>query len=283
LGKGAENKIMKSINLAKKHLPELIVGSLFLLSYLPTFLWMGDRWFAKDSYYSHGILVPFVTGYLIWQRRKDLARTSKKSSALAVPLVISGVLIHLGSSIFRVYFTSAFSILIVLAGIILHFYGVKILRKIVFPLSFLFFMMPLPLIVIVNISFQMKLFAAEIARKVLQEMGFVVMREGSIIRMQHAYVIVDDVCSGLRSLISLAALGSIFAYWLKAPMWRRVLLFFSTIPIAVVTNVCRVVFLSAVSEIWGPQYASGFVHDLTGFLVFALAFVMLYAVMKLME
>jgi len=129
----------------------------------------------------------------------------------------------------------------------------------------------------------MKLFAANISEVVLNNMGLRAMRQGSIIYMQHTQVIVDDVCSGLRSLISLGALGSIFAFWLKAPMWKRILLFVSTIPIAVITNVCRVVFLSFVSEVWGAQYATGFVHDASGFMVFALAFVLLYGVSKVIE
>ena len=114
-------------------------------------------------------------------------------------------------------------------------------------------------------------------------MGFSVVRDGSILRLPHAYVIVDDVCSGLRSLISLTALSSIFAYGFKGNALKKITVFVLAIPIAVVTNVCRVVFLSFVSEVWGPQYATGFVHDLSGFLVFALAFVMLYAVVKILE
>jgi len=98
----------------------------------------------------------------------------------------------------------------VLFGLVLHFYGGRVLRKILFPGSFLFFMMPLPLVVIVNISFKMKLFAANIATDLLNWIGLYAVQEGSIIKMASAYVIVDDVCSGLRSLIALAALGSIF-------------------------------------------------------------------------
>ena len=101
--------------------------------------------------------------------------------------------------------------------------------------------------------------------------------------MRSAYVVVDDVCSGLRSLISLTALGSIFAYWMKTSPIKRTILFLSTIPIAIVTNVCRIIFLSTVSDIWGPQYAVGLIHDLSGMIVFGLAFVLLFVVGKLLE
>lgn len=267
----------------KKNAQLVVVAAAFLLTYFPTLLWMWDRWFSRDSYYSHGILVPFVTGYLIWQKREELMKIAPQSSPWGFVLIVAGLMIHVLSSILRIYFSSGFSMLVVIVGIILHFFGKDILRKILFPVAFLFFMMPLPLVVIVNISFKMKIFAAKIAAYILNEMGLRAIREGSIIKMPHTHVIVEDVCSGLRSLISLAALGSIFAYWLNGPITKRMFLFLMTIPIAIVTNVCRVVFLASVSEIWGSQYAEGFVHDASGFMVFGLAFILLYAVGKLIE
>jgi len=129
----------------------------------------------------------------------------------------------------------------------------------------------------------MKLFAASIATGLLNQMGLEAIQEGSIIKLRHATVIVDDVCSGLRSLISLTALGSIFAYWLKGGVVKKIFIFLSTIPIAIITNVCRVVVLSSIGEIWGAKYATGFIHDATGYLVFALAFIMLYLVGRILE
>ena len=282
-GQEARDFMKKIRELLKECFPEILLGTLVVWAYFPTFVWMWDRWVAKDSYYSHGMLVPFVSAYLIWQKRPELARMTLCPDRRGVRLIVFGVFVHVVSSLFRVYFSSAFSLLLVLPGIIMLLYGQKILREVIFPIFFLFFMFPLPIVVVVNISFQMKIFAAEIAQKCLQNMGFAAMRDGSILRMPHAHVVVEDVCSGLRSLISLAALGSIFAYWLKASLWRRVFLFFLTVPIAVITNVFRIVFLSAISEIWGPQAATGFIHDLSGFSVFALAFVLLYSVMRVIE
>lgn len=279
----------------------LFISLIFLLTYIPTFIWMWDRWWARDSYYSHGILVPFVTGFLIWQKREELKKIKIQESPWGLRLIILGIIIHMISAVFRIYFSSGFSMLIVLCGFILYFFGTEVFKKVWFPVAFLFFMMPLPMVVITNLSFKLKLFAANIATVLLNNMGILAIREGSVIRMRHAYVIVDDVCSGLRSLISLTALGSIFAYWLnvpivtlaatssmfaywiKAPITKRIILFLTTIPIAIITNVCRVLVLSLVSEIWGAEYATGFVHDATGFMVFALAFILLLGVTKLIE
>ena len=268
----------------KNNFKQLSISAIFLLTYTPTLIWMWDRWFARDSYYSHGILIPFVVGYLIWQERESLKKIKLKESRWAIPLIILGILIHILSALFRIYFTSGYSMIIVLIGLILYFYGSAVLSKIWFPVCFLVFMIPFPEVVITNISFRMKIFAAQIATYILNyHMRIPAIREGSLIKMRNAYVMVDDVCSGLRSLISLTALGSIFAFWLKGPVWKKIILFLSTIPIAIITNVCRIIFLSTVSEVWGPQYAEGFVHDASGFLVFGLAFVLLFSVARLIE
>lgn len=267
----------------KSYVKQFSITILFLLTYVPTFIWMWDRWFARDSYYSHGILIPFVVVFLVWQKREDLASIKKISSGWGMFLIITGMLMHIFASLMRVYFISGFSMLIVLVGLILFFYGFAVFKKILFPILFLVFMIPVPLVIITNISFKMKIFAAKIATDILNNAGIPALREGSLIHMRNAQIVVDDVCSGLRSLISLMALGSIFAYWMKSSIVRKYLLFIITIPIAIVTNVARIIFLSSIAEIWGPKYAVGFIHDASGFLVFALAFILLFVAGRILE
>ncbi|MBN1870054.1 MAG: exosortase/archaeosortase family protein [Candidatus Omnitrophica bacterium] len=285
MGKGERERgldiMVKTV--LKNHLKLLCAAAVFLFSYVPTFIWMWDRWFARDSYYSHGVLVPFVTAFLIWQKRGELTSTEKSESGWGMPLIVAGMLLHIFASLLRVYFVSGFSMLIVLAGLILYFYGLAVFQKILFPVLFLVFMVPMPLIIITNVSFQMKIFAAKIAAGILNNIGIPALRQGSLIIMRNAQVVVDDVCSGLRSLISLMALGSIFAYWMKSSAVKKYVLFAATIPIAVLTNVARIIFLSSIAEIWGPQSAIGFIHDASGFLVFALAFILLYVMVRILE
>src|SRR3989338_739155 len=226
-------KSMLMKTLWQHYFREIVLAAVFLLNYIPTLFWLWDRWFARDSYYSHGILVPFMTGYLIWQKRDILKGQSPVSSPWGIRLVAVGIFIHLASSYLKVYFTSGLSMLVVIAGIVLFLHGEKRFKTMAFPLAFLFFMIPLPMIVITNISFQLKLFAALIATNILNHLRLPAINEGSVIIMEHAHVIVDDVCSGLRSLISLTGLGTIFAYWMKGNLIKKGLLFVSTIPIAI--------------------------------------------------
>jgi exosortase len=173
--------------------------------------------------------------------------------------------------------------IIVLFGLILHFYGSKMLKELGFPISFLAFMIPLPMVLITNLSFRLKIFAAQIAVSALNDMGLYCVRHGSTIILRHAYVVVEDACSGLRSLITLMALGSIFAYLMRSSSLKKTILFLSTIPIAVITNVGRIIFLAFISEIWGTKFAMGPIHEASGLIVFLGAFCLLYVVLKVME
>jgi exosortase len=260
-----------------------ILFFLFILAYLPTWQWMGERWFERDSYYSHGILIPFLTALLIWQKRHVLKKIKIKPSPWGLRLFITGIIIHFLSLLFRVYFTSGFSMIIVLAGFVLCVYGEEMLKEILFPVIFLIFMVPLPLVTVINISFQLKLLSAQMATGLLNLINIPAVQQGSYIRMAHATVVVEDVCSGLRSLIALMALGALFAYWMKSGKLKKTILFFSSIPIALITNMFRIMALAIISECWGPRYITGFVESFFGFLVFALAFLLLSRVEKLLK
>jgi exosortase len=260
-----------------------LISVLLLVIYSPTIWWMVDRWNAKDSYYSHGFLVPFVSLYVLWVKREDYARLKLKPSSWGLWLLVGGLLIHVASALLRVYFTSAFSSLFVLAGLAVYFGGVPLLHHCFFSILFLLFMIPLPLIAIVGITFKMKLFAAYWANKIVNAIGIPAILDGSVIKMRHTHVIVEDVCSGLRSLISLLALGTIMAYLSHLSRFKKIIVFLAAAVMAVIANIVRIVFMAVTSEVYGAKFTEGFLHTLSGLLVFVVAFLGLMVVMKELE
>lgn len=171
----------------------------------------------------------------------------------------------------------------VLSGLILMFYGRKIFDEVRFAVLFLIFMVPVPLVTIINASFQLKLLSAKLAGHILNIMGFAVSQQGSFIRMAHATVVVDDACSGLRSLVSLLALGCLLTYWMKPGWVKKTVVFLSAIPIAVITNALRVTFLAFVGETYGTRYIFGFLHEFSGFLAFGLALAFLILIRRALQ
>lgn len=256
---------------------------LTLIAYIPTLIWMYERWVEHDTYYSHGFLVPFISLFLIWLKRETLSKTEIKPASIGWLFFLSGMLAHLLSALVRVYFTSGFSLLVVLIGLVLLFFGKKSLRQVLFPICFLVFMIPAPLVTIANTSFRLKIFAAQVSTKILHMLGVPAIREGSIIRTIHSQMVVEDPCSGIRSLIALIALGTLMAYLSNISKTKKVILFLSSIPIAIATNIIRIVALSLASEMYGSKFAMGWFHNTMGILVFVFAFFGLSLVAKLLE
>jgi len=261
----------------------IVLTVLTVIVYLPTLIWMWDRWFTKDSYYGHGILIPLVSLYILWQNKERIKKIKTNPSNLGLVLIIIGLIIHLVSALLRVYFTSGFSLLLVIPGLVLYLYGSSMLDEVKFPIAFLFFMIPLPLEAVANISLKMKLFAAQASTTILNRMNIPALRDGSTIKMMHAYLIVGDPCSGLRSLISLLALGALFAYFLNTTTLKKIILFVCSAPIALISNIVRILALALVGEIYGQKYTHGFFHDFMGMMVFVIAFIGLTVIAKVLE
>lgn len=263
-------------------LPLLI--ALLILVYWPTFIWMNARFSEADTYYSHGFLVPFVFLYLIWMRRDDLKNSTIKPSNLGLILLIPALLIHLIAYLFEINFISGFSLLVTLFGLTLYLYGVGALRYLAFPILFLAFMVPLPQVMIIHISFKMKIFAAQVATSIINFMGIEAVRGGSIVYLPNTALTVGDPCSGLSSLISLTALGALYAYIAKISRIRKIILFILSIPIALIANIVRIVFLLLVGFAYGAQAATGkFVHGFLAFLLYVFAIIGLIIVGRILS
>jgi exosortase len=157
------------------------------------------------------------------------------------------------------------------------------LKATAFAIGFLVFMMPLPLVAVVGITFKMKLFAAFWANKLVNAMGIPAILDGSVIKMRHTHVIVEDVCSGLRSLISLMALGAVIAYLSKLVRWKKVIVFISAGVMALIANIVRIVFMAVTSEVYGAKFTEGPLHTISGLIVFVVALAGLLMVVKELE
>lgn len=263
----------------------MIITGLFIGIYYHTFLWMYGRFMSPDSYYSHGFIVPLVTAFLIWQKREILGNTEIRYSKFGLLLIIAGLFIHLLSIIFYIFSASGFSILIVILGIALFLFGSPITKVIIFPILYLFFMFPFPESFISAVADPMKMAVAQIAAVVVDQMGISVYREGYYIHTVKGELLVGNPCSGLRSLISFFALGSLFAYFLTGSKIRKLLLFSLSIPIALASNAVRVIALVIVTNFYGIEKASpgSFFHDFSGIMVFVIGLVILVGLGKTLE
>ena len=229
----------------------------------------------KDDNYSHGFLVPAIAGYFLWQRWPDIRVEPVKPDNIGIVLLLIGCVQLTIAWLGTEYFLMRSSLIVLLAGVVLFWFGKGVLKKLALPLGYLIFMVPIPYIIYDSVAFPLKLFVSKFSVEFLQMIGVVVLREGNIIMLKTTTLEVADACSGIRSLMSLLALATAYAFFLDTTTPRRWLIIAAAVPIAIVTNVLRVVVTGILAEHWGERAAQGFFHEFAGLAVFALAMAML--------
>lgn len=262
-------------------------GVLFLLlayTYYPTFVWMVDRWMARDSYYAHGFLIPIISLFWVFQKRDQLSLIERQTEPFGLIILFIACAVQIFSSLFRIYFISAFSLVFMIFGAVYFLYGRKVLKEIWFPIIFLLLMIPLPLLFISEVTLKMKFFVSEISTFLINAIGIKAIRQGSYILTPNAVCLVGDPCSGLRSFLAFLCLGFVFSYSDKLSPWKKLVLISSGLPLAVVSNVVRVFAMSLIGEIYGMDLAKNkVVHDGAGVSVFVIALILFIFLRKKLE
>ncbi len=245
-----------------------------VLVYLPVIYDLIWAWY-EDPNYSHGFLVPLISGYLIWKKRKELSEIAKSTQNLGLIPIIAGVLLFILGNAASEYFTVRFSMVMILFGLVHYYYGNLFIRRVWFEILFLLFMIPIPYVIYFSATFPMQLLASKVTVFLLDGLGMPVIRQGNIIHLANQSLEVAEACSGLRSLISLLALGAIYGYLTQKRFSGKIILFLSTIPIAMIGNIFRVFITSIIVYTFEADVTAEPIHSTMGASVFVVAFVLL--------
>lgn len=235
------------------------------------------RQWAGDDNYSHGFLVPLISAFFIYQRWDQLKAAPVDPSSFGLVVIVAGLCQLLLGWLGTEYFNMRVSLVVLLCGMTLHFFGTQVFKVLALPLLYLALMVPIPYIIYDAAAFPLKLFVTNISVAALKFLGVVVWNEGNIIMFTNTVLEVADACSGLRSIMSLLALAVAFAFLTQKSHVKKAVIIASAVPIAVLTNAMRVIVTGFLAQYWGAQVAEGFFHDFAGFAVFAVAMVLLLA------
>jgi len=239
-----------------------------------------DWWQITD--FSHGFLVPIFSGYLIWVKRKTLLRTPIAPAWSGIGLVLLGLLTLLLGIYGAELFLSRISLLFLLAGLVLWFGGWGFLKELRFPLLVLLLAIPIPAIILNQITVPLQLLASKLASGLLPLFGVPVLREGNVIVLPSMKLEVAEACSGIRSLISLITLAVFCGYFVEKSSLRRLALVVASIPIAIMANAVRIFGTGLCVQYWDPDKAEGFFHEFSGWVIFLVSLGCLFATHRLM-
>ena len=238
-----------------------------------TFAYLYGIWHQEE--YSHGFLIPLVSGYLLWQRRQLFERAPLRSSWTGVVVAAAGLAIYFVGSLASISTVDTYALVIVLLGTALALVGWQAFRIALVPLALLFLMNPIPNFFYYNLSAELQLISSQLGVALMRLCGVSVFLEGNVIDLGGYQLQVAEACSGLRYLFPLMTLGVIVAYLLRGPAWMRWLLFLSTVPITVLMNSVRIGVIGVLVDRYGVAQAQGFLHLFEGWVVFMICLILL--------
>ncbi|MDH4222839.1 MAG: exosortase/archaeosortase family protein [candidate division Zixibacteria bacterium] len=254
----------------KFHWSSYLLAFLFILLYFQVITGLVEHWW-EDPNYSHGFLVPLISAYLVWKKKDRLKTLESKRSYPGLIIMLLGLGIYIIGTAGAEYFSARFSMIVVLFGLVFFLNGKEWAKELLFPIAFLGFMIPIPYVIYYAISFPMQLFSSKLTYMLLHFIGLPSIRQGNIIHLPNYSLEVVEACSGLRSLVSLLALGAFFAYITFKSNLKRIILFLSVFPIAIGANIFRIFVTALGAYVVSPKLAEDFLHKVSGLIVFLIA------------
>src|SRR5665213_1609961 len=234
------------------------------------------RWIKQEEY-SHGFFIPIIAIWLLWSRRVALIGSVGQPSWGGPSLILLAACMHIVGEVSALYLLSQVGFVIALMGIVLCAGGLSLLKVAFVPLVFLLFAIPTPYFLDSMLSWRLQLLSSELGVQFIRMFQIPVYLTGNVIDLGRYKLQVVDACSGLRYLYPLMSLGFLAAYLFQAPLWKRALVFLSTIPITIVMNSLRIGMIGILVDRWGPQMADGLLHFFEGWIIFVACAVLLAA------
>ncbi len=232
--------------------------------------------------YSYGWFVPCISAFLIWQRSDQLRAHALNGSWWGLAVLALGLLMGSVGELSAIRVIGQYGFVVGLCGLVLAALGPRGLRLLALPLAMLLFMVPLPQFVLREVSHALQLLSSELGVALIRAFGISVHLAGNVIDLGAYKLQVVEACNGLRYLFPLMVLGTLAACFFQAPMWQRVLLVVSTVPLTIAINSLRIGLIGVTVEYWGSEMAEGLVHDLEGWFMFLICLVLLALEMRLL-
>lgn len=259
-----------------------ILGLLSLWLYWSTLTHLIWQW-GHDQNFSHGFLVPLFSAVVVWQTRSQLSQIEPHPCWWGLAAIAAALCVLVVGRMGAELFLARFSLLVVLAGLIILQLGWNFFRALLFPWAFLLLMIPIPSILFNHITIPLQFIASRVSADALEMLRVPVSLQGNILALAAIQLEVADACSGIRSVMSLLTLSIIYGFLLEKHLWVRWGLALASVPIAIAANSFRIIGTGLLATYWSADKAEGFFHASWGVLVFVLSLLMLFVLHRLIR
>jgi len=240
---------------------------------------LANEWWTQEEA-SHGLLIPPFVLYFVYLKRAATFSIPARPDVRGLTIVFSACTVFLAGKLAAEFFLTRISFVFLLAGLIWTFWGAARMRSLAFPLILLMTMVPPPTILYNTIAAPLQLFASEVASGLAQWLGVSIYRDGNIIHLATTSLGVAEACSGLHSLSALIVGSLLLGFLEDASVLGRVLIVFISVPLAIGVNVLRVTGTAVLAD-YNPEFALGYYHSFSGWLIFVIGFGLLWLIAKL--
>jgi exosortase len=238
--------------------------------YAPTARWLYGRWTMSVWHNAHGLFIPPLVAWMVWQELKVRPDLPARSSAWGFLLLLPALALQVIDAGMHTELLSAIALVLALPGLSLLFLGIPRTRLIAFPLFLATFALPIPLGLTETIHLVLRKVAIAGASTLLPLLGITVFTEGTTLHTVRGSLEVADACSGFSTLYAAMAVACLTAYT-AATNTRRAIVLLAAAPIAIASNILRVVILVALVVWRGEPILETFLHPLSGMMTFALS------------
>ena len=236
---------------------------------------MANSW-ANDPQYSHGYLVPLFSIALLWMRREMLDLEQVRPNAWGLALIAFAAMFRLAGAYFFFEWFDFLSLIPFVFGICLLLGGMHAVRWAWPAIGFLIFMIPLPHTLELAMRGPLRRLGTLSSTYIMQTIGLPAISEGNVILVNEARIGVVEACSGLRMLVIFFALSTAVALLSERPLWERILIVISAVPIALISNITRITVTGILHVTVSSKLADVVFHDLAGWLMIPLALCLLW-------
>jgi exosortase len=249
----------------------VVVGTELALLYAPTMQWLWTRWTMSVWHNAHGMFVPPLVAYLAWQElREHPELRDRAGSAMGFVLLAPALLLRALDAGIHTELLSAISLVLALPGLSLLFLGTERTRRTAFPLCFMLFALPIPLGITETAHVVLRQITVAAVSTLLPLLGVTVYTEGTTLHLGRGALQIADACSGFSTLYAALAVATLAAY-MTSSIGRRILVLVAAAPIAIASNLVRVLVLVLLVQWRGPAVLETFLHPLSGLMTFALS------------
>jgi len=268
LNQDAASAVTGEVRVSRLALWLVLAG--LLAVFAPTIVWLWGRWTLSVWHNAHGLLILPVVGYFVREELIALRHLPRSSSAWGFAILLPALGLHALDAGMHTELLSAAAIVLALPGLSLLLLGIPRTRAILVPLLFLALALPIPLSFTEAIHLQLRYLATAGTAFVVPLLGVPVFVEGTTLHMATGALQVADACSGFSTLYAAMAVATLTAYQSTSTR-RRVLVMLGAAPIAIASNMLRVILLVLLAVWRGPEILDTFVHPLSGLMTFALS------------